>query len=83
MAAGMTGKDEMHEKMERMKDMEGMEFDLEFLSMMQMHHQQAIDMSQLALKNAKSPELKKMAQEMIDKQEKEQEEIEQMRKEME
>lgn len=83
MVTGMTGKDEMHEKMEKLKEMKGMEFDMEFLSLMQMHHQQAIDMSQLALKNAQSPELKKMAQEMIDQQEKEVKEFQTMEKEME
>lgn len=82
MVTGMTGKDEMHEKMEEMKEMKGMEFDMKFISMMKMHHQQAIDMSQIALKNAESPELKKMAKEMIDKQEKEIKEMEQMKKEM-
>lgn len=83
MVTGVTGKDEMHEKTENLKKMRGMEFDIEFLSAMQMHHQQAIDMSRIAVKNAESSEVKKMARNIIKQQEKEVKDMEQMKQDRE
>lgn len=80
MITEMTGKDEMDEKMKKMQDMTGNKFDLHFLNMVQMHHQQAIDMSNMALKKSGSEDVKKLAQRMIDEQQSEIEEIEQMKK---
>lgn len=45
--------------------------DVDFRTHMIPHHQGAIDMSKVALKHAKDPETKKMAQTIIDDQEKE------------
>ena len=45
--------------------------DHDFASMMKVHHQTAIDMSQYELKNGKDGDLKTMAQKMIDDQKKE------------
>lgn len=45
--------------------------DRDFATMMKMHHQQAVEMSQTYLKQAKSPELKKMAQKIVRDQQKE------------
>lgn len=46
-------------------------FDQQFMDMMAAHHMMAIDMSRLALKRAKHPELKAMARKMIAAQSKE------------
>jgi uncharacterized protein (DUF305 family) len=45
--------------------------DRDFATMMRMHHQQAVEMSQAYLKQAKSPELKKMAQKIVQDQKRE------------
>lgn len=43
----------------------GDEFDAAFLSEMTFHHQGAVEMAQLALRNAKHPEIRAMAQNII------------------
>ena len=43
----------------------GDEFDAAFLSEMTFHHQGAVEMAQLALQNAKHPEIRAMAQNII------------------
>ena len=62
-----------HEKM--MKQMSGMKHtgdpDKDFAMMMIPHHQGAIDMAEIELKHGQDPELKKMAQKIIDDQQKE------------
>ena len=45
--------------------------DRDFATMMRAHHQQAVEMSQIYLKQAKSPELRKMAQKIISDQKRE------------
>lgn len=55
---------------------QGDDFDRVFLTQMIVHHEDAIEMSRLALKNAKRPELKELAQSIIDTQNSE---IEQMK----
>lgn len=68
---------QMHMAMVRMSDdmakmkMSG-DTDRDFAGMMIIHHQGAIDMAELQVKNGKDPELKAMAQEMIDAQKAEQ-----------
>jgi uncharacterized protein (DUF305 family) len=66
-----------HKKM--MDDMMAMKStgdpDRDFAMMMVPHHQGAIDMAQVELKYGKDPALKKMAQEIIDAQQKEIEEF--------
>ncbi|MFZ5673167.1 MAG: CopM family metallochaperone [Pseudomonadota bacterium] len=68
-----------HKKM--MEDMMAMKPtgnpDKDFVMMMVPHHQGAIDMAEVQLKYGKDPELKKMAQDIIDAQKKE---IEQFQK---
>lgn len=49
----------------------GDEFDKEFLAQMTMHHQGAVEMAKLAKQNAKHQELKDMADDIIDAQNKE------------
>lgn len=79
----MHSKDDMEEKINDLIKKSGMEFDQEFLSLMQMHHKQAIKMSEAALKKSDNQEIKKMARSMISQQEKEIKEMEKMKKEME
>ncbi|MDH4394355.1 MAG: DUF305 domain-containing protein [Limnobacter sp.] len=45
--------------------------DKDFASMMKMHHQHGVEMAQMHLKNGKSPEMKKMAKQIIASQNKE------------
>ena len=71
---------EMHMTMVRMNDamskakMTG-DTDKDFAAMMLVHHQGAIDMAELEVKHGKNPELKAMAQKMIDMQKAEQVEL--------
>ena len=65
-------------KKSMMMDMEGMQkmqmsgdTDKDFASMMKMHHQQAVNMSEMELAQGKSPEMKAMAKKIISAQKKE------------
>ena len=76
-----------HSKMAGMKDMQGMkdsngikhtegmsmtsDVDYDFAVNMRMHHQMAVDMSQVQLKNGKSPKLRALATSIIAAQKKE------------
>lgn len=65
------GSKALHDSMMKgMQDMHGMKMtgnvDKDFASMMIHHHQQAIEMSQVQLKQGKSAEVRKKAQEIID-----------------
>lgn len=57
--------------MSKLKDLSGMEFDHQFLHMTIMHHQCAVDMSDVALKQAQNSDVKKKAQMMHDMQKEE------------
>lgn len=80
--AGMMSSD-MMKKMDAMNkemnaelvSLEGEEFDKHFLEMVIMHHQQAIEMSQIAQERASHSEVEDLAGEMIEEQT---EEIEKM-----
>ncbi len=54
-----------------LKGKTGDDFDKEFLAEMVVHHQGAVDMAQLALKNAKHQEIKNLATAIIEAQNKE------------
>lgn len=73
---GSGGTMDMHgAMMQGMKDMEAVpmtgDTDRDFASMMRMHHQQAVNMAQVELKNGKDARLKAMAKRIIDSQSKE------------
>lgn len=61
----MTGMD-MMQKMPMSGDT-----DKDFATMMKIHHQQAVEMAQMELANGRSPEMKKMAKQIIAAQNKE------------
>ena len=63
----------MSQCMQMMRDLgpKDAEYDKRFLDMMIMHHEGALDMSQDALQKASHPELKQMAQHIIDAQKRE------------
>ena len=76
MPKGMMGSDGMKQSM--MVGMDSMQkmpmsgdTDKDFAMMMKMHHQQAVDMAQMQLKDGKSPAMKKMAKQIISAQKKE------------
>lgn len=76
MRNGMSGSSDMMDSM--IKGMGGIqkmqmsgETDKDFAMMMKMHHQQAVDMAQMELKDGKSPAMKKMATQIISAQKKE------------
>lgn len=73
MQKGSGGSDEMMKSMKT--GMEGMKMsgdtDKDFAMMMKMHHQKALDMAQMEIDQGKSPEMKKMAQQIIVAQKKE------------
>ena len=76
MEKGSGGSVEMMKSME--SGMDGMgnmkmsgDTDKDFAMMMKMHHQKALDMAQMELDNGKSPEMKKMAKQIIVAQKKE------------
>ena len=76
MAKGMMGSDGMKQSMMMgMDSMQKMQMtgdtDKDFAMMMKMHHQQAVDMAQMELKDGKSPAMKKMATQIISAQKKE------------
>jgi uncharacterized protein (DUF305 family) len=68
---GETMKMMMGERMDRMEAAAGRDFDLQFLEMMSTHHTGAITMSKTAAEKAVHPELKTLAQGILQKQEKE------------
>ena len=75
-AAGVkVGKLDMPMDMEMDMDMSMLEsvdpFDPEFLKMMIPHHESAVDMAKVELEKGEDPELRKIAQEIIDAQERE------------
>lgn len=61
----------MHMDMKKLDETSGMSFDRAYLQSMIMHHQGAIKMSDLALKQAKNSDVKEKAQIMHDMQKKE------------
>ena len=70
--AGMDMHGSMMRGMESMRQMQPSgDPDRDFATMMRAHHQQAVEMSQIYLKQAKSPELRKMAQKIISDQQRE------------
>ena len=76
--AGMSA--EMHQMMMRdMKQMGSMKMsgdtDQDFAMMMRHHHQSGIKMAEMELKNGKDPDMKRMAQQIIDSQKKDIEEF--------
>ena len=76
------GSGRMHgSMMKMMKDMESMKMsgdtDKDFAMMMKMHHQGAIDMAQVELKDGKDEKLRKMAKKIIESQQKEIKEFDQ------
>lgn len=75
-AGGMSHGGDMKEMMKGMSDkMAGMSMtgnhDVDFAQMMRIHHQGAIDMAEMELKNGKDASMRKMAQEIIKAQKKE------------
>ncbi|WP_166481691.1 DUF305 domain-containing protein [Scytonema sp. UIC 10036] len=56
------------------------EFDLRFMNAMIVHHEGAVDMAKDALNKSKRPEVRKLAQEIIDSQQKEIDQMNQWRK---
>ena len=76
MQKGSVGSDEMMKSMGTgMEGMDNMKMsgdtDKDFAMMMKMHHQKALDMAQMELDHGKSPEMKKMAKQIIVAQKKE------------
>ena len=76
MQKGMMGSDDMKKSM--MRGMDGMnkmamsgDTDKDFAMMMKIHHQQAVDMSEMELAHGKSPAMKTMAKQIIAAQKKE------------
>jgi len=67
--------------METLASSTGPEFDAMFLNMMIKHHKGAIEMSQIALKKAKHPEVKEKAKQIIAAQRKENQQMIQWQKE--
>jgi uncharacterized protein (DUF305 family) len=63
--------------MRRLMESTGTEFDLAFVEMMAVHHQGAIDMANTELKEGSLPEVKRLAQQIIDTQ---QDEIDQLQR---
>lgn len=63
--------------MRRLMEATGPEFDLAFVEMMSVHHQGAIDMARTELKDGSLPEVTRLAQQIIDTQ---QDEIEQLQR---
>lgn len=75
-ATTMHRSDEMGQTMMRsMEEMKQMKMtgdtDKDFATMMKMHHQSGVDMAKIEVKNGKDPEMKKMAQKIIDSQQEE------------
>lgn len=68
-----------HDSMQSSPDSEKAPYDAQFLDTMVKHHQEALDMSQMALDKAQSAEVKSLAQRIIDDQKKEIDELKTMR----
>lgn len=66
----------MQQMLEELRKLRGDNFDSTFMDQMIDHHREAVDMSKLALTNSKHEELKNLAQQIINSQQKE---IDQMR----
>ena len=76
MQKGMMGSDDMKKSMMMgMDDMNKMamsgDIDKDFAMMMKIHHQQAVDMSEMEIAHGKSPAMKAMAKQIIAAQKKE------------
>lgn len=71
---------EMNEHVAQMLKQPDPNFDVHFIDLMIPHHEGAIAMAKHALSQAKHPELKKMAEEMISSQQKEIDQLKQWRK---
>jgi uncharacterized protein (DUF305 family) len=69
--SSMSMQDEMTSMNAGLQGKTGDAFDQAFLSEMTAHHQGAVEMAQLALQNAKHPEIKQLAQGIIAAQDKE------------
>jgi uncharacterized protein (DUF305 family) len=67
--------------MSRLMDLQDAEFDLAFVEMMTNHHQGAIDMARTELKDGSLPEVKQLAQQIIDDQQEEIDQLQQWEKE--
>jgi uncharacterized protein (DUF305 family) len=67
--------------MSHLMEATGAEFDVAFVEMMAAHHQGAIDMANAELKDGSLPEVEQLAQQIIDSQQKEIEQLEQWKKE--
>jgi uncharacterized protein (DUF305 family) len=63
--------------MSQLMEVTGTEFDLAFVKMMAAHHQGAIDMANTELKDGSRPEVTRLAQQIIDTQ---QDEIDQLQR---
>ncbi|HEY0010714.1 MAG TPA: DUF305 domain-containing protein [Candidatus Paceibacterota bacterium] len=68
MDGGHSMRDQMHSMTAGLEGKEGTEFDKAFLHDMIDHHEGAVDMAQLALVHAERPEIKALAQKIIDSQ---------------
>lgn len=79
---GMMPESKMENDMEKLEAASGTHFDQHFLEIMSEHHQGAVEMSDDALENASSSEVKKFAQEIHDKQKSEIEMMQAMLKDM-
>ncbi|HOX41241.1 MAG TPA: DUF305 domain-containing protein [bacterium] len=71
----------MKEMMEEMKQKSGEEFDQAFLEAMIIHHQQAVDMAEMAAGQARDPRVKEFAEDIIEDQREEIEEMKEVRDE--
>jgi len=69
MKASMEGMS--HEEMQKMESLQGADFDHHFVDMMIPHHEGAISMAKEALSRAQHPELKQLAEQIIEAQKKE------------
>lgn len=83
--AGMIGGMKMMngEHMKEMDDMEASHFDSHFLKMMIAHHEGAVTMSNDALKKAEHPEIKKLAEQILNAQRPQIEQMKQWQKDWE
>lgn len=78
---GMDMGGDMVEMQNKLRGLTGEAYDKEFLKQMILHHEQAVDMSQFAAKNAKHQEIKDLAEDVISAQTTEIEEMKQWQEE--